>query len=83
MDRFSKTCLALIAVLLAIIVLRPTLTPPSAAAAHRYKYTVACGGCETERPHIDDTLNFYVSQGWEFVGAVPGQPSQPVLIFRK
>jgi hypothetical protein len=83
MDRFSKTYLALIVVLLSIIVLRPILAPPSAAAAHRYKYTVACGGCETARPSIDGTLNFYVSQGWEFVAAVPGQPSQPFLISRR
>lgn len=83
MDRFSKTCLALIAVLLLIILVKPILIPPSVAAAHRYKYTVACGGCETARPSIQDTLNFYVSQGWEFVAAVPGQPSQPFLIFKK
>ncbi|HEY7391013.1 MAG TPA: hypothetical protein VH640_21025 [Bryobacteraceae bacterium] len=83
MDHFSKTCLALIVVLLSMIVLRPVLSPLSAAAAHRYKYTVVCGGCETSRPHIDDTLNFYALQGWEFVEAIPGQPSQPFLIFRK
>jgi hypothetical protein len=84
MDRFSKTCLALIVLLLLAIALRPILVPQSAEAAHRHKYLVACGGCETSRPHLDDTLNYYAAQGWELLAVVSGgSPSQPTLIFQK
>lgn len=84
MDRFSKTCLALIVVLLSVIALRPILNSQPAEAAHRYKYEFSCGGCSVQERSPDVTLNRYASQGWEFVGAVAGQsPGQPFLVFRK
>ncbi|HTA40817.1 MAG TPA: hypothetical protein VK789_00140 [Bryobacteraceae bacterium] len=78
MDRLSKTRLALIVILLAIIAPRPVFQPQIAEAARRYKYTVACGGCQTARPQTDDTLNYYAAREWKFVAAAPGQsPGNP------
>jgi|HubBroStandDraft_6_1064221.scaffolds.fasta_scaffold492477_1 hypothetical protein len=77
MDGFSKICLLLIVVLLAVISLRSLLAPQSAEAAHRYKYTVAtvlCQGCTPQT-----LLDKYSKDGWEFVAAMTdGQ-----FIFRK
>jgi len=68
-----------------MIVLRPILTPPSALASHRYKYTVApiqnaheigkpCPQCSAQ-----GLLDKYSADGWEFVALAPdGQ-----FIFRK
>ena len=52
MDRFSKTCVLLIVVLLAVISLRSFLAPQSVEAAHHYKYVVATvrSGHEVGKP---------------------------------
>lgn len=85
MDRFSKTCLLLIVVLLAVISLRSFLAPQSAEAAHHYKYMVATvrNGHEMGKPCQDCSaqglLDKYSTDGWEFVTVTTdGQ-----FIFRK
>lgn len=85
MDRFSKTCLALVVVLLAMIALRPIFLPHSAQAAGPHKYIAARPGEEGKYPTIQGTLDGYASDGWTLVAtiALPDASSQPILIFQK
>ena len=82
MNRFSKTCLLLIVVLLAIIAFRPFFAPQSAEAAHHYKYLavqIPVGYEEHGHPvTVQDALNKYSADGWELVQVTPEQ-----LFFRK
>ena len=82
MDRFSKTCLLICVLFLAIIALRPIVAPPSAHAANQYKYlVVASGGPDSMQKDIDRQAN----DGWEFMSpiAIERQGNQPLLVFRK
>jgi hypothetical protein len=83
MDRFSKTCLLVCVLLLAVIALRPIVTPPPAHAANQYKYLVTL----TQTPYpdaIEKELNTQANDGWEFVSPIVSQNvSQPTLVFRK
>ena len=54
MDRFSKTCLLICVLLLAVIALRPIVTPPSTHAANQFKYLVV----STEQPVLLDSHLF-------------------------
>jgi hypothetical protein len=82
MDLFSKTCLLVCVLLLAVIAFRPIATPPSAHAANQYKYLVVLTqgyGSEEIQKAIDPRAN----DGWEFVSSVVTEGMQPRLVFRK
>jgi hypothetical protein len=84
MDQFSKSCLLLIIVLLAVSSFRSIVAPQSAEAAHHYKYMVTAvrSGHEVGKPCPDCTaqglLDKYSADGWELVAVSDGQ-----FIFRK
>ncbi len=79
MNRFYSACLLTIVLLLAIIALRPMMTPQPAIAAERYTYLVS-----SNAQPIETELNTRAAEGWEFATAVwNNQGSGLVLIFRK
>jgi hypothetical protein len=77
MDRFSKTCLCLIVLLLTVIALRPYLAPQPVHAATQHKYAVG-NWRDFGIPPTDSgisvftqTINKDAAEGWELVAAVP------------
>ena len=82
MDRFFKASLVVIILLLAVIALRPFVSPQPALAGPHFQYLVVTVG-----PNFADVqaaLNKYSAQGWEldapvYSAEVPGF----TLIFRK
>ena len=82
MNRFSKACVVIVILLLAVIALRPTVSPQRALAASHYQYlAVTTGPVSTE---IQQALDKHVAEGWELAAPlyseqVPGF----TLIFRK
>jgi hypothetical protein len=92
MDRFLKTCLILIVLLLAVIALRPIVSPHSVHAQDQHKYVAvkAYGGNASSGTGIQAVLDKYAADGWElaapiYAGAgVTGTSSGELyLIFRK
>lgn len=96
-DLFSKTCLGLIVLLLAVIALRPALAPQPVHAAVQHKYYVQ-GWQDFTGPlngdglnGIENVMNDYATKGWEFVAAIPiesgvssgGFTKQIVLVSQK
>ena len=82
MDRFSKTCLLICVLFLAVIAFRPLVTPPPAHAANQYEYLVvlAIGYGPQD---IQNTIDPRANDGWEFVSSVVTEGMQPRLVFRK
>ena len=83
MDWFTKTCLVMIVLLLAVIAFRPMIFPESAAAQERYKY-LAVQPLNATQPQRE--LDKYAADGWELTGAYVtnlNNISGAVLIFRK
>ena len=81
MDWFTKACLVLIILLLAVIALRPIVFPQTVAAQRIYKY-VAVRTNILEQP----TLDKYAAEGWEVVApfvANLNNQDHSFLIFRK
>src|SRR5262245_64409272 len=64
MDRFAKTCLVLIVLLLTVIALRPFVFPQAVAAQQHYKYVAVRPSVLEPQP----TLDKYAADGWELVG---------------
>jgi hypothetical protein len=65
MDRFTKACLVLIIVLLAVIAVRPIVFPQAVAAQQHYRYIAVRLldlGTSTQ-PELDK----YAADGWELV----------------
>jgi hypothetical protein len=82
MDRFSKTCLLICVLLLAVIAFRPIVTPPSAHAANQYKYLL--DGATGFDDSIQKVMDKQANNGWEFVSSiVNANTNQPLLVFRK
>ncbi len=82
MDRFSKACLVLIVLLLAVIALRPMVFPQAVGAQQHYKYVAVTTSILEPQP----TLDKYAADGWEFVGtfvASLNNLDHSFLIFRK
>jgi hypothetical protein len=80
MDWFTKTCLVLIGLLLAVIAFRPILFPQAVEAAHKYKY-VAVQAWSIPQPSL---LDKYAVDGWELAGSYMVDINNgAVLIFRK
>ena len=80
MNWFTKTCLALIVLLLTVIAFRPMIFPQEVEAAHRYKY-VAVGTFPKPQAEL---LDKYAADGWELTAAyMVDFNNGAVLIFRK
>jgi hypothetical protein len=80
MDWFTKTCLVMIVLLLAVIAFRPILFPQAVEAAHKYKY-VAVQAWSIPQPSL---LDKYAADGWELAGSYMVDINNgAVLIFRK
>jgi hypothetical protein len=83
MDWFTKACLVLVIVLLAVIALRPMVFPQSVAAQQRYRY-VAVHPLNWQQPQPE--LDKYAADGWELTGTYVARLNdidQAILIFRK
>jgi hypothetical protein len=77
MDRFSKACLGLIVVLLAVIALRPFVVSQPVHAAPQYKYAVHSYD-DFEIPINTPSTKLVVNEfnqpsneGWELISVVP------------
>jgi hypothetical protein len=82
MNRFSKVCLMVIALSLAIIALRPIVSPQPARAANHYKYLFERINWQPES--IQDELNKRGAEGWELYASYNSGSGPSVdLIFRQ
>ena len=78
MDSFTKACLVLIIVLLAVIALRPIVFPQTVAAQQHYRYLAVYAGI------VQPELDKYAADGWELAAAYMQDINNgAVLIFRK
>jgi hypothetical protein len=90
MDRFAKTCLVLIIVLLAVIAAALITSPHSVQAQAPGKYLAvrSYGGGAPSGSSIQGTLDKYAADGWELVAPiymekdVTGNTGELYLIFR-
>lgn len=81
MGRFSKVCLLLIILLLALIAVRPLVSQAAIAAAHG-QYLVTQGNVDTIE--MQKELDSRAAEGWELVAPVVSEQRPGViLIFRK
>lgn len=82
MNRFSKASLVIVILLLAVIALRPILSPRPALAASHYQYLVVTTGPASNE--IQEVLNKHVAAGWELAAPVYAEEVHGfTLIFRK
>jgi len=83
MDRFTKACLVLIILLLAVIAVRPLIVPPAVAAQQHYQYiAVTVSNPYEPQPVLDK----YAADGWELVSTYVAPFNNSIvikLIFRK
>jgi hypothetical protein len=86
MNRFSKACLVIIVLLLAIIALHPIVKPQATLAASHYQYLVVTTPNATSMI-IEQELDKRVAEGWELAAAGYSEESRGIsgfaLIFRK
>jgi hypothetical protein len=82
MNGFSKTCLVIIILLLAVIALRPIVNPHPALAITHYQYLYVETNMQPE--NIQAELDKRVTEGWELATALhfAGHPVVS-LIFRR
>jgi hypothetical protein len=66
MDRFSKTCLFLIVLLLAVIALRPIVTPQPVRAAQVWEYDAF----DSSGREVVNGLNEASRKGWDIFSIV-------------
>ena len=81
MDRFSRVCLLLIVLLLAVIAFRPMVSPGPVQAAKKHQYLYeqaeAVGG-------VQASLDKHAADGWELLAPIySGDTMGVFLIFRK
>jgi hypothetical protein len=70
MDRFSKTCLLLIVLLLSVIAIRPYVNPEPAHAASYRQVAWYLTGTVSEK-HLNDATNYFEKNGCDVTAAVP------------
>lgn len=70
-DRFTKTCLLAIVVLLTILLVKPVLNPRDSYAAKRSEYKIIEFGNASRPLQWEQALNQYAKDGWELVGLSP------------
>jgi hypothetical protein len=82
MNGFSRVCLVIIILLLAVIALRPIVNPQPALAITRYQYLYVDTNWQPEA--IQGELDKRAAEGWELAAPVylEGKPSVS-LIFRR
>ena len=90
MDRFLKTCLVLIVLLLAVIAFRTVVSPHSVQAKTQHKYLAvrSYGSGAASGSGIQADLDKYTADGWElaapiYVGNGAAVSPELYLIFRK
>jgi hypothetical protein len=85
MDRFSRICLVLVVLLLAVIALRPVVLPQSTQANTTHKYIAVHTGTDGNSQTIQATLDKYALEGWDLIAAIPVSEasSSPILIFQQ
>ena len=90
MDRFLKTCLVLIVVLLTVIALRMVISPSSVQAQGQRKYlSVRVPLYNDRNKDIQSALDKYAADGWELAAPVyidkdaTGNVGELYIIFRK
>lgn len=82
MSRFTKSCLATIILLLAVIAVRPIVSPQPAIAAPHFQYVVVQVG--PALIEVQKELDRRVADGWELTAPVVSQQMHGILlIFRK
>jgi hypothetical protein len=82
MNPFYKACLVIIILLLAVIALRPIVSPKPALAASHYHYLVVTTGQASGE--IQQELDKHVAEGWELAAPVYSEQVPGfTLIFRK
>jgi hypothetical protein len=79
MDRFSKTCLVLIVMFLAVIALRPALTPQPVQAAPSYVY----GVFQTVGKDLPTMLTGISSKGSDIFAVVPTSTPNNYLVIAR
>ena len=87
MNRFSKTCVAILILSSAVFVLRPIVSlEPTVAASHRYQY-LAVTTPNASTAQIQTALDQHAAEGWELATAGWSQTTSGIsdftLIFRK
>lgn len=85
MDRFSKVCLLLCVLLLAVIALRPFVVPPTAHAASQYTYLVVPFDPGKYQMGLQQALDMHTKDGWEFLTSINHERfnNTLMLIFRR
>jgi hypothetical protein len=84
MNAFIKSCLVIIILLLAVIALRPIVSPQQALAANQYLYRVVIPGNPGFPGSMEQELDKSGAQGWELVAVLYNERiNQTTLIFRK
>ena len=85
MSRFSKISLVIIIVLLAVIALRPIVSPQPALAVSHYQYLVVTTNAASGT--IQQELDKRVAEGWELAASGYSEETHGLsgfaLIFRK
>ena len=82
MDRLSKAILMTVGMLLAIIALRPFISPAPTLAAGHFEYLVVSANPNTNS--MQEVLNKYSAEGWELAAPVVSeQISGVTFILRK
>lgn len=79
MDRFSKTCLVLIVLFLAVIALRPVLTAQPVQAAPSYVYGVV----PSAGKDLTSTLTGISAKGSEIFAVVPTSTANNYLVIAR
>jgi hypothetical protein len=79
-DRFTKTCLLAIVVLLSIFVVKPVFEPRYSYAAKSIEYKVIEFTHQAQPKEWETVLNQYGKDGWELAGFSPdNNPYRAVL----
>jgi hypothetical protein len=82
MNRFAKICLLVITLSLALIALRPMVSPQPVRAANHYKYLFVRTSWQTES--IQAELDKRSAEGWELAASYNSGTGPSVdLIFRQ
>jgi hypothetical protein len=84
MGRFSKTCLLLIVLLLAVIALRPVITPTLAQAQQHHEFTWKAFPANQieDKDQIQPFLKDASAKGWDLAG-VAGNNTWFLFVLRK
>ena len=80
-DRFTKVCLMVLVLLLAVIAFRQLLSPVQVEAARKYRYLYE--QAYPNGPTVQGDLDKRAAEGWEFVAIINKDGAGEYLLFRK